>query len=252
MSFFGHKPRNVKDYCVLFLSQKWPLSSSELFRLCEKHVTVSKQAVHKTLKELADQQVVVRTGTLYALNPLFVRHMHKHWETIENRLSSGQAENTGFMLGEKVVTPTAAYSFGEKELTVNQIPSVFVSHSTIQELVHGSSKKTLNAIAKFIALKDYKHIEAHVSTPSELRKNPLLAIDALNQLAHDFYWGQVSYIKKGDKIEIKIQSSVFTSPKAKRFYDRIYEHFFALLNYKKTDSNPLENSLTFSPKKRLL
>lgn len=249
MDWSALRPKTVKDYIILFLSQKWPLNTQELYVLIKKSTDVSYQAVHKALLELMAEKAIVRAKNKYQLNPLFVQHLHKHWEAIENRLSSGSADNVGIILGEKIVTPTASYAFGEKELVVSHIPSVFISHSTLQEFVHFSSNKTLERIAKFVAIKDFKHIEAHLASPKELKKNPLFALDKLNQLATEFYWGKVAYKQSGDGLKLKIESPVFTSPKAKFFYEKIYEHFLDLLSYKKKDHNPLENTFLYVPKK---
>jgi len=72
----------------------------------------------------------------------------------------------------------------------------------------------------------------------------------LNQLANEYYWGKVTYKQEGQNIELWIDSPVFTSPKAKFFYEKIYEHFMDIIGYKKKDSNPLENTTLFVPKWR--
>ncbi len=251
MDWSALRPRTVKDYLVQFLSQKWPSNPKQLHQLMRKSTDVSYQAVHKALNELVDEKVLVRKDNLYQLNPNFVKHIHKHWEAIENKLYSGQADNVGIILGEKVVTPTAAYVFGEREMVVSHIPSVFISHSTLQEFVHFSSKSTLDRIAKFIAIKDIKHIEAHMASPKELKENPLVALDKLNELAVEFYWGKVGYTKSGNLIQIKIESNVFTSPKARFFYEKLYDYFMQDLGYKKVGQNPLEKTLTYAPKKKV-
>lgn len=249
MNWTGQNPKTAKEYILVLLSQKWPLTAHQLAQLLRKNIKVTYQAVHKALNELVAEKVLVRSENEYQLNPFFVQHLHKHWEAIENKLLNGRSDNVGFILGSKIVTPTASYSFGEKEMNVSNIPSVFISQSTLQEFVHFSSKQTLDSIARFVALKDLKHIQAHLATPTELKKNPLLLLDKLNQLANDFYWGKVSYRQLGNNIELQIESTVFTSPKARLFYERLYEHFMELLGYKKKDQNPLENTSLYVPRR---
>ena len=243
IGFYGKQ--GSKEIIVSILSQKWPLTTKEIYNILKRHVSVSYQAVHKSLNELVSSRVVVRKGKKYCLNPDFVAKMKKHWSAIEENYKENSASKIGVFTGQKILTPTAVYSFEPTQLMVELIPSVFISKSTLQDFVESSSKKALEKIAKKVALKDKDYILENMATKEEVKQNSLLPLEKLNELANEYYWGKVSYKTKGDLVEVKINSDVYVSKKGKFFYDKLYEHFMNLLGYKLTKRNALETTSTY-------
>ncbi len=244
-----YQSKSCKELILSFLSQKWPLSTNEIYQLLRKTSGITYQAAHKAVNELVDGKVLIKSEKKYQLNSHYVKTQHKHWEAVETKYATGQSGNVGVFWGDKVITPTAIYSFGEKELVADSIPSAFISKSSMQDIIHLLSKKALDKLAKKIAIKDYEHIQKHMVGASELKKDPLLALDKLNQLANDFYWGKVTYKKVGAKIEICIQSDLYISDKGILFYQKIYDYFMEILGYKKTGRDILQKSAIYSLKK---
>lgn len=171
--------------------------------------------------------------------------MRKHWSIIESNYKEKKHSAISAVIRNRIVTPTAVYSFEKEQLKVGEIPSVFISKSTLQEFVEYSSKNTLEKIAKKIAAKDFEYIMKHMIDKSELRDNPLLLLERLNELANDYYWGQVSYKQNNCLVEIKIGSDTYASIKGKHFYDKIYFYFMQLLGYKLVKRNTLDTTYTY-------
>ena len=65
------KSGSTRDLVISVLSKEWPLTSKEIFaRLVKAFASpVTYQAVHKTVAQLVDQKVLVRTDSKYAINP---------------------------------------------------------------------------------------------------------------------------------------------------------------------------------------
>lgn len=242
---FSEGKTGTKDIIVSLLSQKWPLTVKEVWLSIRKHNNVSYQAIHKDLVELAFSKIIIKHGKNYSLNPSYISKMQKHWCAIDENYKEESGSSVGIITGNKVVTPTAIYSFEKNDLNVGFIPSVFISKATLQEFVENSSKNVLEEIAKKVAVRDFEYIISRMVERREFKNSPLVAIDKLNELAHDFYWGKVSCKKAGENIEIKIDSSVYTTKKGKFFYDKIYEYFMQILGYRLTKRNILETTYTY-------
>ena len=58
----------VSDNIVMLLSQEWPLTAKEIHHRVARHKEASYQAVHKSLFELMEQNVVLKSETQYFLN----------------------------------------------------------------------------------------------------------------------------------------------------------------------------------------
>lgn len=234
-----------KEISISILTQRWPLSAKQIYKLLKKELPITYQAVHKSLHELVDSKIVIKKAKEYCLNPDYITKMRKHWTAVEEKYKEHPDSKVGLIFGKRIVTPTAIYSFEQEHLIVGFIPSVFISKSTLQEFVESASKSTLERIAKKIAEKDYKYILGHMIEKSELGQNPLSMLNKLNELANDYYWGKVSYKKQGDAVEIKINSNLYVTNKGKHFYDKIYEYFMNILGYKLIKRNTLETTYTY-------
>lgn len=86
------KPKNVKEAVVKILSQEWPLSLKQIHYNSARSfgLTVSYQAVHKAIKELVSEEIVVSTGKKYALNKEWIAKMEKLSSTLRQAYSDKQ------------------------------------------------------------------------------------------------------------------------------------------------------------------
>lgn len=129
---------------------------------------------------------------------------------------------------------------------VGGIPSVFISKSTIGELIENSSSKFLETLAKKIADKDFDYLKLKSYNPK--KDTPAMMIDRLGRLAQDYYWGRASGVFEDSAARLKIAPGPFVSPKAKRFYEKIYVHYMARLGFQFVKRDELTNLLFFEAK----
>ena len=73
------KEKNVKDCIISILSNKWPLSGKKIYNIIRKQyeLSVTYQAVHKALKQLAEDDVLLKTGREYKLNDEWIEHIRE-------------------------------------------------------------------------------------------------------------------------------------------------------------------------------
>ena len=230
-----------RELIIALLGKKWPLGAKEIWTAIKRERAMTYQAAHKLIKKMFDEGVLVKKDSKYMLNLLYVVKARRNWETIE------ESYKTYSTRGGELITPQSLYLFEKDSVIVNAIPSVFISKSTLQEMVETLPKKELDRIAKNIAMKDHQFIQQKL--PKEIRPTSLIYLEKLNELANEFYWGKVTYTEKGKSIEIKIESGVYTSPKAKYFYEGLYTHFMKLLGYRVTKRNILQNTYTYEAEK---
>lgn len=74
----GRKP-SVKDSIITLLSVSWPLNAKKIQFLLRKErgISVSYQAVHKSLIELEEHKIVIRTGDDYQLGQDWVEKLYQ-------------------------------------------------------------------------------------------------------------------------------------------------------------------------------
>ena len=75
----------VKDAIVNVLRNEWPLSLKEIYFAVVKHysLAVSHQAVHKALKKLVENKVLVRQERKYCLNIEWIREVKQFGTSLE-------------------------------------------------------------------------------------------------------------------------------------------------------------------------
>ena len=79
----------VKDAIVNVLGSEWPLSLKEIYFAVVKEYSlgVSHQAVHKALKKLAENKVLVRHERKYCLNIEWIREVKQFGASLEEAYS---------------------------------------------------------------------------------------------------------------------------------------------------------------------
>jgi len=76
---------NVKDAIVSTLSSQWPLSLKEIyFAVARRHsLSVSQQAVHKSLKQVVEARVLTKNERRYSLNIEWIREVKTFGASLE-------------------------------------------------------------------------------------------------------------------------------------------------------------------------
>jgi len=63
------KPKNVKDAIIFILTNEWPLSARKIYnRVKNNGLSVSYQAVHKTINQLVEKEVIIRSNGDYQIS----------------------------------------------------------------------------------------------------------------------------------------------------------------------------------------
>ena len=94
MSLLKEKASSTRNAIVNVLGAQWPLSAKALCNILlrEKAISVSYQAVHKTLAQLEDEGIIERTGREYQLNKQWIAHVKQfglHLEEAYSKVQSG-------------------------------------------------------------------------------------------------------------------------------------------------------------------
>ena len=79
------KDANSKDAVVSILSSQWPLSVPQILSSVKKNyaLDISYQAVHKTLRELSGENIVVREGKNYLLSSDWIKQLKNFSNSLE-------------------------------------------------------------------------------------------------------------------------------------------------------------------------
>ena len=80
------KTKDTKSAIIDTLSEKWPLTTKEIYALLKKRnsSTITYQAVHKVLNELVLQEVIVKDERKYSLNENWIKSSKEQFIRLEN------------------------------------------------------------------------------------------------------------------------------------------------------------------------
>ncbi len=234
----------LKERVVQCLGQSWPLSHREIYAFCCPTRKFSYQAVYKALHELLQDGVIEKTSSgTFRLSVEFVRKIVHYWNGILNAYEQDQPKQRVFV-GRALIPSAHKYVFGERDLTIESVPSVIFSKSTFHELMSIVSEEQLNGLADLIAVKNFNFIRDHLLEPN-VPMDPAKYLEKLNEQATTFYWGSIRFNAKPNQIVLKIHSTSFTTEKERRFYNSIYVQFMKLLGYRLNHQNELSKSYYF-------
>ncbi len=76
------KTKSLKENVILVLSRKWPLTAKRIYNEIKKETSVSYQAVHKALKELAGENIIKEQGRQYQLNEAWIEQKRTFFENL--------------------------------------------------------------------------------------------------------------------------------------------------------------------------
>lgn len=84
------KKKTVKDHIISILSHEWPLSTKKIYNILTKkyQLEVSYQACHKALRELMEQNVIVKNGKEYQLSLEWAKQLKEFGERVERQNES--------------------------------------------------------------------------------------------------------------------------------------------------------------------
>ena len=93
-SYVYSKPSSVKDVIVLILSDKWPLSAKEIHLNVSRTygMNVSYQAVHKSLLELEEENVLDKYSKNYSLSKNWIFNKKEFFENLNSRHSKSMGK----------------------------------------------------------------------------------------------------------------------------------------------------------------
>ena len=73
----NHKDKTIAEIVVLLLIEEWPLSPKGMYNRVARNYTkpVSFQAVHKAVKKLHTQDILIKQEKYYKLNPEWLKQI---------------------------------------------------------------------------------------------------------------------------------------------------------------------------------
>lgn len=79
------KQNTTKDAIISILSQEWPLSTKEIYSRTRRQLSlsVSYQAIHKTIKQLEENGIISKAGLKYELNRGWISNIKKFSTNLE-------------------------------------------------------------------------------------------------------------------------------------------------------------------------
>ncbi|MFH1224667.1 MAG: hypothetical protein V1676_02580 [Candidatus Diapherotrites archaeon] len=86
---FTTKETSTKDAVISILSERWPLTAREICNSLERErgMNVSYQAVHKTLAQLEEGNIICKTGNNFELNKDWISQSHEFFGNLKNTCS---------------------------------------------------------------------------------------------------------------------------------------------------------------------
>lgn len=80
--------KNIKNFIIDSLSKEWPVSAKKMYNSVKgAGISVSYQAVYKTLKDLEGNGIVIKAGKGYQLSLEWIKHLKRLSTNLENAYS---------------------------------------------------------------------------------------------------------------------------------------------------------------------
>jgi len=95
------KSKSVKDMTISILASEWPLSTKQIYNRVKKTgLSVSYQAVHKSLKELLEKNVIEKKRKKYKISLEWGEQLRMFGEKIESLYKTGKVISGSSSVGE--------------------------------------------------------------------------------------------------------------------------------------------------------
>ncbi|MFQ5722349.1 MAG: hypothetical protein ACE5GI_07635 [Candidatus Aminicenantales bacterium] len=84
------KPKTIKDAVILALSKEWPLTARKLYNVVRKNYgfAVTYQAVHKVLKQMVEEGIIVKDDKDYSISPMWIKKKKEFYKKLEAKRES--------------------------------------------------------------------------------------------------------------------------------------------------------------------
>ncbi len=155
-NIFGRK-RPVRDVIIEILSTEWPLSCRKIhWRLKRKYgISVTYQAVHKTVKQMVEEKVLAEEGKKYKINIDWAKKIEEFGRMVSKKYKNGSVNldsntlqisfNSPMEMFEFIVDGLCSNFFGDaKEIysEVRHIPGPFTADINTLEKLKKIAKKS--------------------------------------------------------------------------------------------------------------
>ena len=92
LPLLNHRDSTISEFVVMVLTEEWPLSSKGLLNRVKRMYAkeVSFQAVHKAVKKLHSEEILVKVENYYKLNPEWLKNIGKFSSTVIERYDRNQ------------------------------------------------------------------------------------------------------------------------------------------------------------------
>jgi len=88
-SSFRKKSKNVREAIIMVLSKAWPLTARKIYNNIRKDgFSITYQAVHKVLKEMVGDEILLKEGTAYSIRPDWLENKKKYYDIIIDKISN--------------------------------------------------------------------------------------------------------------------------------------------------------------------
>lgn len=90
---FLKSKKDTRALVIDVLTKKWPLSAKEIYKQTSNEANITYQAVHKALKQLEDEKLVVKNDSVYELNNEWVAQLKELADDINQRKLRGMPKS---------------------------------------------------------------------------------------------------------------------------------------------------------------
>jgi hypothetical protein len=92
MFLLNKSNKNLTEIIILILSNEFPLTSKQLhYKINLTHKPASNQAIHKTLKQLTNQTILLKTKNQYSLNTEYLKKTIQHYQQTHSKIIQKQS-----------------------------------------------------------------------------------------------------------------------------------------------------------------
>ena len=78
----------TKESIIEMLSQEWPLTAKKIYHRVSKNISITYQATHKALQELAEKKIIEKSKEGYQISKEWIKHLGDFSQKIENELEN--------------------------------------------------------------------------------------------------------------------------------------------------------------------
>lgn len=111
------KEESMRNKIIEILSESWPLTAKQTYNKLQRNyaVTVSYQAVHKQLKQMIEEKMILKDGKNISLNSAWIENKKNFFENLGKSLNKkdSKKEVTAVLLSFEKFIDVARFVLGE-------------------------------------------------------------------------------------------------------------------------------------------